>query len=217
MSGYRWLQADEVLLFHEECIQETGGSKGVRDKSLLESALAKPQNLAAYEKPSVYELAASYAEGIARNHPFVDGNKRTALAAAWDFLDNHSIELAPERDNELTEMVEGLAQGTVSREAFANHLRANSSELQNVRHLDPEQERQAGNEVLLSEPEAAESAEAEAEAGPEIAQAQDSALSAEASAFTPEQDYQAEIDALRAWREARDAEGHEQDGPERGR
>lgn len=152
MSDYRWLRADEVMVFHETCIEQTGGAAGVRDANLLESALARPQNLAVYDDVNVYDIAASYAEGIARNHPFVDGNKRTALAAALYFLDMQGIAVAPERDNELTEKVEGLAQGRVSRDALARHLQATAHKKRTLalritepRLVGPAEGRQNGN------------------------------------------------------------------------
>jgi len=83
----RWLTLDEILAIHALSIERFGGSHGLRDAGLLSSAVARPENLAACEgSASVFELAASVAFGIARNHPFVDGNKRTAIAAAVTFL-----------------------------------------------------------------------------------------------------------------------------------
>jgi death-on-curing protein len=82
-----WLDATDVLAYHAEQIAEHGGSAGLRDRNLLESALARPQNLAAYDDPTVFELAASYAAGLAKNHPFVDGNKRTAFVACVTFIE----------------------------------------------------------------------------------------------------------------------------------
>lgn len=82
----RWLPTKTVLRIHEEQIRDHGGGSGVRDAGLLESAIARPQNLAAYGEPDLAELAAAYAFGIARNHPFVDGNKRTAFVTAGAFL-----------------------------------------------------------------------------------------------------------------------------------
>ena len=82
----RWLPTKTVLAIHEEQIRDHGGGSGVRDPDLLESAIAHPQNLAAYGEPDLADLAAAYAFGIARNHPFVDGNKRTAFVTAGAFL-----------------------------------------------------------------------------------------------------------------------------------
>src|SRR3546814_1623767 len=72
-----WIDEPETLVFHEEQLAEHGGGAGIRDISLLQSALSRPRNLAAYDNPDPAALAASYAFGIARNHPFVDGNKRS--------------------------------------------------------------------------------------------------------------------------------------------
>ena len=75
---WQWIDAAVVLAVHDQQLVEHGGSAGVRDMGLLESALARPEQLAAYGDPDIFDLAATYAHGIARNHPFVDGNKRTA-------------------------------------------------------------------------------------------------------------------------------------------
>jgi len=83
----KWLRIDAVLAMHKRQIAEHGGSDGVRDIGLLESALARPQNIAVYEPDAdIARLAAAYAFGIAKNHPFVDGNKRTSLVACRTFL-----------------------------------------------------------------------------------------------------------------------------------
>ena len=86
MSAPVWLSKAEILYIHEKAIDAAGGSHGLRDESLLESALARPQNLHTYGEDDRFQLAASYAEGIARNHAFVDGNKRTAFQSADVFL-----------------------------------------------------------------------------------------------------------------------------------
>lgn len=83
---WRWLNARIVASIHMKQLQRHGGGHGTRDAGMLESALFRPQNLAAYGDPTAFDLAASYAFGIARNHPFVDGNKRTAFVAATLFL-----------------------------------------------------------------------------------------------------------------------------------
>jgi death-on-curing protein len=83
---WRWLTSRTAISIHHRQIQRHGGGHGTRDEGLLESALARPENLAAYGEPTVFELAASYAYGIARNHAFIDGNKRTAFVASVLFL-----------------------------------------------------------------------------------------------------------------------------------
>src|SRR5579883_3373633 len=87
MDELIWIEKPEVLVAHSRQLVEHGGSDGIRDECLLESALGKPQNVFAYEETcDLPRLAASYAHGIARNHPFVDGNKRTALVVSIGFL-----------------------------------------------------------------------------------------------------------------------------------
>ncbi len=94
-----WLQKAAVLALHSRLLVDHGGVEGVRDDNLLESALARPQHLLSYGDPDAFSLAASYAFGIAKNHPFVDGNKRTAFMAAYVFLLRNGWELhAPEAD-----------------------------------------------------------------------------------------------------------------------
>lgn len=85
-SAWVWLDASILLAVHDEQLVEHGGISGVRDNGMFESALAKPQNLAAYGEPDFAELAASYGFGLAKNHPFLDGNKRTAFVAVELFL-----------------------------------------------------------------------------------------------------------------------------------
>lgn len=85
-TDWVWMRKDAVLAVHQEQLIEHGGGDGVRDDGMLGRALARPLNLAAYGEPDAADLAAAYAFGIARNHPFVDGNKRTAAVAAITFL-----------------------------------------------------------------------------------------------------------------------------------
>src|SRR5438309_11798057 len=92
-----WLLREFVITVHERLIAEYGGSSGLRDEGLLESALARPVHLFTYGTPSLAQLAASYAVGIAKNHAFIDGNKRTAFVAAAVFLERNGLNLtAPE-------------------------------------------------------------------------------------------------------------------------
>lgn len=121
----KWLTADAVLAMHEQLVVEHGGDAGVRDRGLLESALAAPKHHHAYGKDDRYFLAAVYANAITRNHPFVDGNKRTAFLAAYVFLHINGIELvAPEE--EVVAMTVGLSDRTVSAAAFEEWLRKSS-------------------------------------------------------------------------------------------
>lgn len=88
-----WLSTDVLIAVHRMLIAEHGGAQGIRDRGLLESALARPQHLFNYGKPGIFEMATAYATGIAQNHPFVDGNKRTAFMAAYIFLNRNGFEV----------------------------------------------------------------------------------------------------------------------------
>lgn len=122
---WHWLSADVLLAVHEEQLAEHGGAAGVRDLGLFESALARPQNLAAHGDPDVAALAASYGVGLARNHPFVDGNKRTAFVAVELFLalNGHAL-VADDATCVLTLLA--VAAGTLDEAAFAAWLRTHS-------------------------------------------------------------------------------------------
>jgi len=117
-----WIDRQVILIVHEEQIAEHGGGLGIRDLGLLESALARPLNLAVYGNPDVAELAAAYGFGIARNHPFVDGNKRTAFVATELFLALNGLQLAAVDDECITTML-ALAAGELDEIAFAQWLR----------------------------------------------------------------------------------------------
>jgi len=120
-----WLEKAVVLGFHDRQIAEHGGSAGVRDEGLLESALARPQQLHAYGDPApdLADLAAALAFGLARNHPFVDGNKRTAHVAYRTFLELNGAELVA-TDEEKYVSILALAEGRLSERDFAAWLRA---------------------------------------------------------------------------------------------
>jgi death-on-curing protein len=107
---------------HAEQLAEHGGGEGVRDVTLLESAMARPRNLAAYGKPDAAALAAAYAFGIARNHPFVDGNKRTSLVVSETFLILNGYRLTAS-DAELVVAFVALAAGELSEEETADWFR----------------------------------------------------------------------------------------------
>jgi death-on-curing protein len=120
---WRWLSVDVVLAVHDEQLAEHGGMKGLRDESLLLSALARPQNLAAYAAPDLADLAASYAMGIARNHAFIDGNKRTALVvAAGVFQPLNGCRLTAS-DGETVRMMLSVADGSMPEEELATWFR----------------------------------------------------------------------------------------------
>jgi len=112
-----WLRLDLVLAIHDLQLVEHGGSAGLRDAGLLESALARPQNHAAYGDPDHAELGALYALGIARNHPFVDGNKRTAFAALFTFLDLNDLAFEPPEVDAAVTMLR-MAAGEMSDAEF---------------------------------------------------------------------------------------------------
>lgn len=126
MTDPKWVTRQLVELIHDGVIDVGGGSHGLRDGALLESALARPQNLHAYGERDIFQLAASYAEGIARNHAFIDGNKRTAFFVASDFLEQNGYELQTAVDQEHADMMVELGQGNISREDAAEHLRKHS-------------------------------------------------------------------------------------------
>lgn len=119
-----WLSLPLVLAIHDEQLVAHGGSGGVRDIALLESALNRPVNKRNYEEAELPELAAAYAYGIARNHPFVDGNKRTSLLALYTFLGINGVDfIVPEAD--AAAMILSLAAGEVSEESLARWIRDN--------------------------------------------------------------------------------------------
>ncbi len=120
-----WLDPKVLLAVHEEQLAEHGGAPGTRDLGLFESALARPRNLALYGQPDIADLAAAYGCGIARNHPFIDGNKRTAFVAVELFLLLNEQELvADDADCVLTMLA--VAAGSLDETAFADWLRADS-------------------------------------------------------------------------------------------
>lgn len=121
-----WLSKEAVLAFHAEALRRYGGSDGVRDPGLLESALARPQHLFRYGKPDLCDLAAAYAVGIAKNHPFIDGNKRTAYLAAAVFLERNGMRMVAPAAHAAV-FVLGVAEGTLDEAGFAVWLRDNTA------------------------------------------------------------------------------------------
>ena len=117
-----WVTGAVAIAAHAEQLAEHGGGEGVRDMSLLESAMARPQNLAAYGEPDAAALAAAYAFGIARNHPFIDGNKRTAAVVSETFLLLNGFALDAS-DAELVVAFLALAAGELSEEEMADWFR----------------------------------------------------------------------------------------------
>ncbi len=129
MSDPKWVSRPDVEFIHEGVIEVGGGSHGLRDPSLLESALGRPQNQHAYGETDIFQLAAGYAEAISRNHPFVDGNKRTAFQTAHQFLKDNGYRLERAKGVEHAEMMERLGQGHVTREDMGKYLAAHSHEI----------------------------------------------------------------------------------------
>lgn len=124
-AGWIWLDRRVMLAVHEEQLAEHGGASGIRDEGMFDSALNRPLNLAAYGDPDVAVLAAAYGFGLARNRPFVDGNKRTAFVAVELFLWLNGQQLvADDASCVLTTLA--LAAGDLSEDAFADWLRAHT-------------------------------------------------------------------------------------------
>jgi death-on-curing protein len=121
--NWRWIDKHALLLLHGESLAEHGGSTGIRDAGLLDSALARAPNLAGYGEPDVAALAATYGFGIARNHPFVDGNKRAAFLSVGLFLALNGYRLVATQADATVVMV-ALAAGELDEAEFAGWLRA---------------------------------------------------------------------------------------------
>lgn len=119
---WRWVGADVAFAIHDRQLAEHGGLDGVRDRGAVESALARPQNLAAYGTPDVADLAAAYAYGIARNHGFADGNKRTAWVVARLFIADNDCTLKFDPLDAIRTM-EGVAAGAVDEAQPAQWFR----------------------------------------------------------------------------------------------
>ena len=122
----RWLALATVRAIHAESVAAHGGSAGIRDVGLLESALDRPRNLLAYgDDPSVFDLAAAYCSGIVGNHPFVDGNKRAGLLAAVAFLDLNGYVFRP-AEADAVAVIMALAAGEIDEAALAAWIAAYS-------------------------------------------------------------------------------------------
>lgn len=125
MMEPRWVAKRALLLLHSESIAEHGGALGLRDEGLLDSALGRPVNQYAYgDVIDIFQLAAAYAFGIARNHPFVDGNKRAAFIAAGVFLRRNGTRLRADKVDAYRATL-ALAAGEIGEDEFAAWLRAN--------------------------------------------------------------------------------------------
>ena len=125
MTGWVWPDREVIIAVHEMQLAEHGGLAGVRDVGLLDLPLSRAPNLAAYGEADAAALAAAYGYGLSRNHPFIDGNKRTGFVAAELFLNLNGFELdATDADCVITML--SLAAGEVSEDAFAGWLRAHT-------------------------------------------------------------------------------------------
>ena len=122
MTAIHWVDEAVVLALHEEHLAEHGGATGLREWGLLQSALTRPLHLATYENPDLAALAAAYAYGITRNHPFLDGNKRTAFTIMELFLNLNGLELIADDSSCVAIMLE-LAQGTLPENRLTDWLR----------------------------------------------------------------------------------------------
>ncbi len=122
---WRWVSKEALLLLHDESLAEHGGRSGLREPGLLDSALNRPLNLLAYGEPDASDLASSYATGIVKNHPFIDGNKRAAFLAVGLFLYLNSYRLQATQ-TDATLAIWRLAEGDMAEAEFATWLRTYS-------------------------------------------------------------------------------------------
>lgn len=123
MSDWKWINRQVLLLLHDESLAEHGGAAGLRDEGLLDSAVGRPVNLALYEKPDAASLAASYGVGLAKNHAFVDGNKRAAFLAVGLFLMLNGFRLqATQAEATLTMLA--VAAGDIDKATFGEWIRS---------------------------------------------------------------------------------------------
>ena len=125
MNEPTWISKEVLLAVHSELLNRFGGLSGTRDEGLLDSALNRPKHLFSYGRPTLFEMAAAYSHGIVKNHPFLDGNKRTGFMSAYIFLGVNGLSLqAPEEEAVLETLA--LAAGETSEEAYAAWLERTS-------------------------------------------------------------------------------------------
>jgi death-on-curing protein len=125
MNEPTWISKEVLLAVHSELLNRFGGLSGTRDEGLLDSALNRPKHLFSYGRPTLFEMAAAYSHGIVKNHPFLDGNKRTGFMSAYIFLGVNGWSLqAPEEEAVLETLA--LAAGETSEEAYAAWLERTS-------------------------------------------------------------------------------------------
>jgi death-on-curing protein len=123
-----WIRKDTVLAIHDEQLAEHGGEPGLRSDSLLELALDRPKNKVRYERSSAAGLAAAYAFGLVKNHPFMDGNKRTAAVVSELFLNLHNSEFTA-TDAQVVETIEDVAAGRISEEKLISFFAAHTKSI----------------------------------------------------------------------------------------
>jgi death-on-curing protein len=123
--SWRWVDRQALLLLHADSLAEHGGAEGLRDEGLLDSALARPLNLAAYGEPDSADLAAAYGVGLAKNHAFVDGNKRAAFLAVGLFLAINGQRLVASQVAATATML-AVAEGSLDETGFADWIRRHS-------------------------------------------------------------------------------------------
>lgn len=124
MSEPVWLFPELVIAFHDEQLREFGGPPGIRDAGMLETALDRPRNKWSYGEHDLLALAAAYAFGIAKNHPFIDGNKRAALLSIVTFLGLNDIDFVAD-NAEAVVIIQGLAAGEIAEDGLARWIRDN--------------------------------------------------------------------------------------------
>lgn len=124
MSEWVWADPEVLLAAHDEQLEEHGGAAGIRDRGVFESAMARPQNLAACGEPDVADLAAAFGFGIAKNHAFVDGNKRTAFVALELFMELNGFLLTAD-DRQCVVVMLSVASGAFSEDELAEWIRRN--------------------------------------------------------------------------------------------
>jgi death-on-curing protein len=127
MKEPHWFTREECLALHDLMLSQYGGIAGTRDKNMLESALARPQHLLEYGKPEMADLAAAYAAGIVKNHPFLDGNKRTGFMLGAGFLERNGFEFHATEVEAVVRTL-ALAAGEMTEAAYAEWLQTNSNQ-----------------------------------------------------------------------------------------
>jgi death-on-curing protein len=128
-----WVLRETILALHEQLLSAFGGSTGIRDSGLLDSALARPQSLLAYGKPSLFDLAASYGFGLVKDHPFVDGNKRIGFTVAILFLELNGYQFDATQADATIQTLR-LAAGEMTEAGYAAWLQANSKRPRKARN-----------------------------------------------------------------------------------